>query len=123
MPRRGEHNHHKERFWRRLLGQWQRSGLTVRDFCVQHGVSEPSFYAWRRIITQRDQGRSDPSRGGAGRSSAKPVFVPIRVMPTAPASVAPLEIVLGRGQVVRVLPGFDAATLRQLLAILEEPPC
>jgi hypothetical protein len=35
-----------------------------------------------------------------------------------------LEVVLERGRVVRVLRGFDADTLRQLLAVLEEKrPC
>jgi hypothetical protein len=34
------------------------------------------------------------------------------------------EVVLRGGRTVRVGPGFDAATLRQLLAVLEEaPPC
>ena len=47
----------KERFWRRLLRQWRRSGLTVREFCDQQAVSEPSFYAWRRTIAERDQQR------------------------------------------------------------------
>jgi hypothetical protein len=42
--------------------------------------------------------------------------------PTAQASV--LELVLADGRVVRVAPGFDAATLRQLLTALEgEGPC
>jgi len=125
MPRAGERDQHKERFWRRLIGQWQRSGLTARDFCAQRGVSEPSFYAWRRTIRQRDQqGRRQPGRKGAGRTGTQPVFVPVHVVPAAPAAVAvALEIVLGQGRLVRVPPGFDAMTLRQLLTVLEEPSC
>ena len=35
-----------------------------------------------------------------------------------------LELVLADGRVVRVAPGFDAATLLRLLAVLEaEGPC
>jgi hypothetical protein len=50
------------------------------------------------------------------------VFVPLRVI-DAPAPAA-FEVVLERGRVVRVLRGFDADTLRQLLAVLEEKrPC
>jgi transposase-like protein len=125
MPRRGERDQHKERFWRRLIGQWRRSGLTARDFCAERGVSEPSFYAWRRTIRQRDQqGRRQPRRNDAGRTGTKPVFVPVQVVPAAPAAVAgALELVLGQGRVVRVPPGFDAPTLRQLLTLLEEPSC
>jgi hypothetical protein len=35
---------------------------------------------------------------------------------------AGLELVIGSGRIVRVPPGFDAATLRRLLTILEESP-
>ena len=49
-----------------------------------------------------------------------PVFVPLHVLPAAAAT--PFEVVLRQGRVVRVPAGFDAATLRQLLAILEEEP-
>jgi hypothetical protein len=49
------------------------------------------------------------------------VFVPLRVVESAPAA---LEVVLARGRVVRVPRGFDADALRQLLAVLdEERPC
>ena len=112
----------KERFWRRMVREWRRSGLCVRAFCAQHGLSEPSFYAWRRIVAERDQEsaqvRAKPERDG----DDAPVFVPLRVIDVA-TQVA-LEVVLERGRAVRVLRGFDPDTLRQLLAVLEEErPC
>ena len=123
MPRRGEHDRDKERFWRRMVRQWRRSGLTVRDFCDQHGLAEPSFYAWRRTMAERDlQAGRRRCRDGNGRADHAPAFLPVRVVPAAAASPAPLEVVLGQGRVVRVPPGFDAAALRQLLAVLEEGP-
>jgi hypothetical protein len=130
MAGRGKRDCGKERFWRRTLRQWRRSGLSVRAFCAEHGLAEPSFYAWRRIVAQRDQEsarvRAKPERGSLCRavpaSDDAPVFVPLRVIDVS-AQVA-LEVVLERGRVVRILRGFDAATLRQLLAILEEErPC
>jgi transposase-like protein len=123
MARRGQRDGGKERFWRQALRQWQRSGLTVRAYCGDHGVSEPSFYAWRRIIAERDRQRVQRRSGrpgDGGQGDGQPVFVPVRVGPEARAA---LEVVLDRGRVVRVPPGFDAATLRQLLALLEEPSC
>ncbi len=100
---------HKERQWRRWIAQWQRSGLSVAAFCVRHDLAPASFYAWRRILR--------------GRDGAAAAFVPVRlVSDTVAASV--LEVVLADGRVVRVAPGFDATTLRQLLALLREvPPC
>ena len=32
------------------------SGLSVREFCAQAGVSQASFYAWRRKL-RRERGR------------------------------------------------------------------
>jgi hypothetical protein len=113
----------KERFWRQAIQQWRRSGLSIRAFCVERDLSEPSFYAWRRLLHERDQhfkkeaGRADVAR------DMPPTFVPVQVVPAAPAAVAVIELVLRTGGVVRVPPGFDAATLRQLLAVFEEPSC
>jgi len=131
MAGRGKRDHGKERFWRRMLRLWRRSGLSVRAFCGEHDLTEPSLYAWRRIIAERDR-ESTPVRAGHNVRSRKsasevaaddtPAFVPLRVIDTS-AQVA-IEVVLERGRVVRVLRGFDATTLRQLLAILDgERPC
>ncbi len=115
----------KEQFWRRTLRQWQRSGLSVRAFCTEHGISEPSFYAWRRIVSQREQesarDRTEAQQASAPANDDAPVFVPLRVIDAS--SQPAIEVVLERGQVVRVVRGFDVATLRQLLAVLEERPC
>lgn len=122
MSRRGERDFRKEHFWRQQVRQWRGSGLTIRAFCRQQGLSEASFYAWRRTLAQRDpQTRCRPRQQGHGRADRPPAFVPVQVVPALPA--ASLEVVLSPGRVVRVPPGFDAATLRQLLALLEERSC
>ena len=130
MAGRGKRDGGKERFWRRTLRLWRRSGLSVRAFCAEHGLTESSFYSWRRIIAERDQesarvrAKPEPRPKSVSDATADdaPVFVPLRVI-EASAQRA-LEVVLERGRVVRVLRGFDAATLRQLLAVLEEErPC
>jgi hypothetical protein len=54
MPRPEWRDPAKEKYWRRLLRMWRRSGLTGRDFCAEHKLSEPSFYAWKREIARRD---------------------------------------------------------------------
>jgi hypothetical protein len=35
----------KEQQWRRWIYQWQRSGLTVRAFCLRPHPAIPSFHA------------------------------------------------------------------------------
>jgi transposase-like protein len=100
----------KERFWRRMARQWRSSGLSIRDFCAEYDLAEATFYAWRRIIAQRDADAAD--------------FVPVHVLaeptPTAEASGTGLELLLGASRVLRIAPGFDGPTLKRLLALLEE---
>ena len=100
----------KERQWRRWIGEWQASGLSVRAFCQRRGLTVASFYAWRRALQRR--------------AAEKATFVPVQVLPDAvQTQTSALEVVLADGRAVRVAPGFDAATLRQLLAVLEGRPC
>jgi hypothetical protein len=102
---------HKEREWRRLIGVWRTSGLPVRVFCNRYGLLEHRFYAWRRELGRRDAETS--------------AFVPVRIVPDDRlATGGALEVVLAGGRTLRVSPGFDTTTLRQLLAVLEEgQPC
>lgn len=111
MPHGKPRDLRKEQQWRQWIQQWQHSGLSVRAFCARHGVALPSFYAWRRTLQRRDATTSP--------------FLPVRVVADeAPAAVARVELVLPGGRCLRVPPGFDPATLRQLLAVLQEaPPC
>ena len=85
--------------------------ISVRAFCARHGLATASFYNWRRVLERR--------------VAEQPAFVPVQVVADAtPAGQASaLEVLLLDGRTVRVPPGFDAATLRQLLAVLEGRPC
>ena len=101
----------KERQWQRWIGEWHASGLSVRAFCQRCGLTVASFYAWRRVLQRR--AAEEPA-----------AFVPVQVVADAvPAQASALEVVLTDGRTVRVAPGFDAATLRQLLAVLEGRLC
>lgn len=63
----------REAFWRGELARQAASGLSVRRFCREHELSEPSFYAWRRTLRERDQ-------------ATVPEFLPVVVAPLANAS-------------------------------------
>jgi hypothetical protein len=110
MPTRKQRHSGKEQFWRRMLRQWRSSDLSVRAFCKLHGLTEPSFYSWRRALAQCDV--------------QQPTFVPIRVVAEATATdlgpAGGLELILGRGRILRIGSAFDEPTLRRLLALLEE---
>jgi transposase len=109
-----------EREWRERVASWTKSGLTVRDFCLRHGVTATSFHYWRRELRQRDTASSSRSALAPDR----PMFVPVTVLPAATLFV---EVRCPSGHVV-ILPSYDSASLSNLFAVLapldrEERPC
>jgi len=95
----------REQFWREAVGAWKKSGQSVRAFCAERGLREPSFYAWRRTLREREPGR-------------RPVLVPLRVV-----GEAILEVVLPTGLVVRVPVSADAVATAKLVAALGSASC
>ena len=77
----------KEQQWRRWIGQWQSSGLSIRAFCEQHHLSQGSFYAWRRVLQQRD--------------AAAGAFVPVQIVSEEPLPGCTYEVVLAGGLTLR----------------------
>ena len=108
----------RERFWRKLVAGQAQSGMSIRDWCDRHGVSEPSFYFWRRELARRQEQRQELS----------PQIVPVEVAPSGAGSHWELEIELPGQFVVRVSPECNLNLLRQALTVLrddgpEAEPC
>lgn len=104
----------KEQFWRRIVKGHAGSQESVRNWCDRHGVSEPSFYAWRRELAKRDAAHN--------QSALLPVTI------TSSAAQGPLEICWPDGVVVRVPAGCDLQLLRGALEVMrsldaETQPC
>jgi transposase len=59
--------------WGERLRRYERSGLTVAAFCQREGVSVPSFYQWRRRLTET----SGRQAKAAPRLAASPAFQPV----------------------------------------------
>jgi hypothetical protein len=97
-----------ERRWRRFLADQDRSGVSIRGFCEQHGLNEASFYSWRRELARRDALAPD----------AVPTFVPLQV--TASAAI---EVMLPTGLVVRVPAGADSDFAVRLVTALRAASC
>jgi transposase-like protein len=107
----------KQRHWLDLVQRWQRTKLTVREFCERHQLSEASFYAWRRVLRERGLLQDPPTESA---TSSNPAFVKLTVSAESAAASA-VEIVLSDRRLLRVRPGFDADMLLQLVRLLEEP--
>jgi transposase-like protein len=90
--------------WQELILQQEQSGLSVHAFCEQRGLTEASFYNWRKQL-----------RGGT------PVgFALVEAKGSGLSPKAPVELVLATGERVQISPGADAATLRMVLGVLRE---
>jgi hypothetical protein len=97
-----------------LIGHWRESGLGVRPFCRREKLSEPSFYAWRRVIQVRDrEGRREP-----------PAFVPVAVRQEQPLPIASERITvrLRGGRLVHLPGSMPAARLAEILHAIEGRP-
>ncbi len=99
----------KEKFWRETLRQFTTSGQSVRAFCADRKVSEPSFYAWRRTLAERGAAEVTPSARPA------PAFLPIRLADAG----SRMEIVLASGHRIRLRPPVDRAALADVVAALQ----
>ena len=107
----------KEQSWLKHIRRWQKSQLTVRQFCLRHHLREANFYAWRRLLRQRGLFPDSPLM-----LDPMPAFVKV-VVDAEPPHATPIDVVLGEGRVLRVRAGFDADLLLQLVQLLEEPAC
>jgi transposase len=96
--------------------RWQRSKLSVREFCEYHQIGEASFYAWRRVLRERGLIQDPPTESA---TSSTPAFVKLTVDAESAAASA-VDVVLSDGRLLRVRPGFDAEMLLQLVRLLEE---
>ena len=105
----------KKRFWQGVLKEQSKSGLTVKAFCQQQGVSVPSFYAWRRKLMKR---KSD----AGGQEDGPPRMVPVTVLPPVPAAGeigrVPIEIVTPAGLTLRVDRTLSPADVAELLRVV-----
>ena len=100
--------------WRRRVGRFGRSGMTVVRFCEEEGVSAASFYRWRkRLAKQGLPGRNaDAPRWATSGVEQKPVFQAVRVR----RAETPISIQLPGGVRVEV----PAENLDAVRAVLGE---
>src|SRR4029078_10293109 len=86
-------------------------------FCRQHRLAVHSFYAWRRSLAQRD------SPAQATLPTPPVTCVPTHVQHDQATTPPLLEILFPNGRRLRIPAGVDPASLRALLAVLEDPSC
>jgi hypothetical protein len=124
----------KERFWRSMVKRQRQGGATVRAFCREQGISEPSFYAWRKELQRRDGERSIGvgSVAGAGCVAAgesEGRLIPVEVIggrrkgesvSDGDARNQPLEVGTPGGFTLRFDPDTRPETVLGLLEVIAQ---
>jgi hypothetical protein len=93
----------RDEAWRSRIAAQKQSGVSVKQFCAQQGLTEQSFYYWRKRLQAPASMRfalveAEPRRGAAEHAA--------------------LELVLTTGERLRISAGVDARTLQQVLEAL-----
>ena len=95
--------------WREIVEGLEEGRESVAAYCRRKGVTETSFYRWRKRLRNEE--------------AARPRFVPVEIVDARavgrPAVEAGVEIELRGDRRVRVSAGFDADVLRRAVGVLE----
>src|SRR5277367_76441 len=85
----------KQKRWLELIGRWQQSQFTIREFCARHQVSEARFFSWRRVLRQRGLLDEPAESKAAKAASPSSVFVKLTPIEPEPTPATAIELVLG----------------------------
>jgi transposase len=103
--------------WRKRVARWKESGLTAKVFAAQEGINPGTLYHWRYKLAYGDR-LDRPAQPGSRSDAIVTSLVEVAAPPIVAAEQR-FEIELRNGRLVRVGAGFDAKTLRTLLAVVE----
>jgi hypothetical protein len=117
-----------------LIDEWHDSGLSLQAFCQRRGLNFGTMQGWVYKSTHKDALEKARREAGAGGEStdnppAAEAFLPIRVRDAEArpghggTGCSGVEVVLGEGRRVVIEAGFDAETLRRVVAALEDRTC
>ena len=98
----------QETYWRRVLQQWQASGLKGREYQRRHNLSQHAFVYWKLKLM--------------GRTERKPTLVPVTLRCVGQHAMRADGIRIRAGELftVELSQGFDAMALRAVLAAVRE---
>lgn len=90
----------RREIWARRIARYSRTELTVKEFCRREGVSQPSFYQWKRTL-------AEDCRVGL------PTFLPVCVREPA---VTDFTMRLPGGATIELSTAISPGDLRQIIA-------
>lgn len=98
----------KRRFWKKHIDAWRGGDLSQRQYCREHGLKYHRFIYWKKKFPATK----------ASSVSLVEVSVPEMFQPSVHDQTAALKVAVGGTYKVEVDPGFDPATLKEILFTL-----
>jgi hypothetical protein len=119
----------KRHIWRKYMYKWQRSGMTVTDFCQTYSIPRTSFYRWRRELEDPRAG-NDIDQGVSNTNPARVVpFVEVKmhrhdgILPGGPTSATDKELICACRRLMGIFKDFDTKVLELAITFLENQAC
>jgi len=136
MPKKGEVDLQKLKYWKAVLRDFDKSGLSGQAYCKQAGIAYTAFAnRRRRLATSVDSSNETDAKVKTKtnfvavdrmEASAPPpqmgfAEVAVKVAPSAPPAAhgERLEIVFPTGTMLRVPSGYSVAALVEIVTALE----
>ena len=112
MGKKHKTDNEQQQFWQMAIDTWQSSDLPVRQFCKQEGLSEPSFYSWRKKLTKCDKPEPDKLK-----KTVSSDFIAVSLPESHSAG---LELVLSSGNTLRISTSVGSKALTRVISVLQE---
>ena len=106
MKRSGSELTPRGRQWLATIQEWERSGLSMREFCARRGLSAATLSWWRQELAGR----------GEGHRGERVQLVEISAAGGTTGNSFAIE--LRNGLRLQVPTRFDAGALKELLGVL-----
>jgi len=90
-------------YWRERVDEQERSGIPIQQFCRERGITEQSFYVWRKRL-----GKQEPARFALVETGPERQHAP----------KTGLELMLVTGERLRIGADVDPSLLRRVLEAL-----
>lgn len=96
---------HLRRFYKKHIECWRQSQLSQKEYCRQNDIIPHRFTYWKKRLTG---------------NQSNPTFVPVPLISNLPVcSVSKIDLITPGGYKIQAGPGFDSATLKQLIHTLQ----
>jgi hypothetical protein len=119
--------------WAALIDKWRASGLSLPAFCERRGLNTVTMQGWvykrthQRALEQARREASAVRAEDEDKPAVATAFLPVQVAEAAATCEkvdrTGVTVVVGEGRRVVVGAGFDAETLRRVVAVLEDRSC